>query len=327
MGKILFISSKDVFKSLSMREAIEEMKYAFSSLSAKESIVPLRLHLNTTDKTGTTLVMPSYDPTLKKIAVKIINTFPNNRIKKIAPAHAIVTLYNGETGEPLAIIDGESLTQIRTGAASGLATEFLARKDSSSVAIFGPGNQGRTQLEAVCSVRKISQTYIFGKYAHESEKFAAEMSEKLNLKIEVCDDINFLKSVDIICTATPSTSPLFSDNLIKDGIHINSVGSYKPQMIEIPNETVGRAKVIVDNIEACLREAGDIIQAIDKKYFSPNKIHGELGEIVLNKIPARESNSEITFFKSVGNAVQDLFAAARIFDNAKQFGLGIEVEL
>lgn len=327
MGKILFISSKDVLKSLSMREAIDEMKYAFASLSAKESIVPQRLHLNTSDKNGTILVMPSFDPKLKKIAVKIINTFPNNSYKNLSPAHAIVTLYDGTTGEPLAIIDGESLTQIRTGAASGLATELLSRKNSSSVAIFGPGNQGRTQLEAICSVRNITKVFVFGKFANESEKFVDEMSNKLNINIEVCNDINCLKSVDIICTATPSTSPLFSDNLIKDGAHINSVGAYKPQMIEIPHETVGRAKVVVDNIEACLREAGDIIQAIDKEYFSLNKIHGELGEILLNRIPARESDSEITFFKSVGNAVQDLFAAARIFDNAKQFGLGIELEL
>lgn len=327
MSKLLFISGKDVIKSFSMIDAIEQMKAAFASLSSKETIVPQRTHLNTIDESGTTLLMPSYNPNLKKIAVKILNTFRDNSLKNISPSHAIVTLYNGTTGEPLAIIDGESLTQIRTGAASGLATELLARENSSTVAIFGPGHQGRTQLEAVCAVRKISCAYIFGRDKYTSEKFASEMGAKLNLNIEVCNDLGLLKNIDIICTATPSTSPLFGDHQIKEGTHINSVGSYKPQMIEVPHETIARAKVIVDSREPCLREAGDIIQAIEKNYFSSDKIWGELGEVVLKKMPARESESEITFFKSVGSAVQDLFSAAKISENAKKLGLGIEVEL
>ncbi|MFA7420704.1 MAG: ornithine cyclodeaminase family protein [Melioribacteraceae bacterium] len=327
MSKLLFISGKDVIKSFSMIDAIEQMKAAFASLSSKETVVPQRTHLNTIDESGTTLLMPSYNPNLEKIAVKILNTFRDNSLKNISPSHAIVTLYNGTTGEPLAIIDGETLTQIRTGAASGLATELLARENSTTVAIFGPGHQGRTQLEAVCSIRNITTAFVFGKHLHESEKFAVEMSDKLNINFEVCVDLGSLKNADIICTATPSTSPLFSDNQIKDGVHINAVGSYKPQMIEVPHETIARAKVIVDSRESCLHEAGDIIQAIEKKNFSPYKIWGELGEVVLKKIPARESESEITFFKSVGNAVQDLFSAVKIYENCKKLGIGVEVEL
>jgi len=327
MSKLLFISGKDVIKSFSMIDAIEQMKIAFASLSSKETVVPQRTHLNTADESGTTLLMPSYNPNLKKIAVKILNTFRDNSLKNISPSHAIVTLYDGTAGEPLAIIDGESLTQIRTGAASGLATELLARQNSSTVALFGPGNQGKTQLEAVCAVRKISRAYIFGKDKSKTEKFASEVGAKLNLKIGVGEDLGLLKNVDIICTATPSTSPLFGDHQIKDGTHINSVGAYKPTMIEVPYETVARAKVIVDSRESCLCEAGDLIQAIEKNYFSSDKIWGELGEVVLKKIPARESETEITFFKSVGSAVQDLFSAVKIYENVKKLGLGIEVEL
>lgn len=327
MSKILFISSQDVIKSYSIRDAIEEMKTAFSRLSSRESIVPQRTQLLTKDESGTTLLMPSYDSKLKKIGIKIINTFPGNALKNMSPAFAIVTLFDGTNGKPLAIIDGESLTKIRTGAASGLATDLLAKKNSATAAIFGPGNQGRTQLEAVCAVRNISKAYIFGKDKDEAEKFASELGIKLNIKAEACFDLDVLKNVDVICTATPSENHLFTDDKIKNGTHINAIGSYKPHMAEIPCETISRSKVIVDNKESCLQEAGDIIQAIEKKYFSPDKIWGELGEIVMNKIPGRESESEITIFKSVGSAIQDLFSAARIYENVRKLGLGLEVEL
>jgi ornithine cyclodeaminase/alanine dehydrogenase-like protein (mu-crystallin family) len=241
--------------------------------------------------------------------------------------HAIYTLFNSETGQTLAVMDGEYLTAVRTGAASGLATKLLAREDSKVLAIFGAGVQSRTQAEAVCTVRQIEEIHVFDIDHGKAEKFAAEVSGKLNVNVIPQKDKNVLQSVDVICTATPARNSLFEDTLIKDGVHINGVGAYTPQMCEIPHETIKRSKLIVDSITACLVEAGDIIQPINSGIITEDHIHAEIGEIVLGTKEGRTSDDEITVFKSVGNAVQDVSAAAIILDNAAKLNIGSIINL
>jgi ornithine cyclodeaminase/alanine dehydrogenase-like protein (mu-crystallin family) len=241
--------------------------------------------------------------------------------------HALFLIMDGRDGRPLAVMDGEYLTALRTGAASGLATDLLAPRGARAVAVIGTGVQGRTQLEAVCSVRPIEQAYAIDLDQDKAEAFAREMSDRLAIPVTAAEEAWALPHCDVLCTATPATHPVFSDQLLRPGVHINAVGSYRPEMCEIPRETVARARVIVDARAACMAEAGDLIQPIEAGLIGENHIHAEIGEVAAGASEGRASEEQITLFKSVGNAVQDLAAASRALGRAEQLGLGIEVSL
>jgi ornithine cyclodeaminase/alanine dehydrogenase-like protein (mu-crystallin family) len=222
-------------------------------------------------------------------------------------------------------MDGEYLTALRTGAGSGLATDLLARKDARTLGIFGAGVQGRTQVAAVCEVRDIRQIHIFDNN-QESAKMLAE-SLKSKLAIEVNPPVDRISDCDIICTATTSPTPVFEDVYIIGGTHINAVGAYQADKREIPGETVIRSKLVVDQRSACLHEAGDLIIPISEKLIDEDYIFAELGELIGSDKIGRSDNSEITIFKSVGNAAQDLITAEQIFKFAKESGIGTSVAL
>jgi ornithine cyclodeaminase/alanine dehydrogenase-like protein (mu-crystallin family) len=234
---------------------------------------------------------------------------------------------DASNGRPIALIEGSSLTAIRTGAASGLATKLLARESSETVAIFGAGLQGETQLGAVCAVRPIRKAWIFDLDKDKATNFACELSKKLSIEIEVSKSPADLKYADIICTATTSEKPVFKDANIKDGVHINAIGAFKPYVHEIPVETVVRARVVVDHLESCLTEAGDLIIPLNEGLITREHILAEIGDIASKNLMIRKSESDITFFKTVGNAVQDLYAANLILKNARKNNLGIELNM
>lgn len=325
--KIRFLSAEAVRKTLSMPEAIRAVEEAFLQLSSGRAIVPLRAAIALPDREGGALFMPVYLPASEQIGVKAVSVFAENRRKGLPAIQALFLILDGRDGRPLAVMDGESLTALRTGAASGLATRLLARSDARVAAVIGSGVQGRTQLEAVCAVRPIERAYAVDIDREEAESFAREMSDRLAIPVTAAQAERALPDCDVLCTATPATEPLFSDELLKPGLHINAVGSYKPEMCEIPGETVARARVIVDSRAACTAEAGDLIRAIEAGLIDESHIHAEIGEIAAGAREARASEEEITLFKSVGNAVQDLSAASRALRRAEELGLGVEISL
>jgi ornithine cyclodeaminase len=240
-----------------------------------------------------------------------------------------VLVFDPETGQAIALLEGSALTAIRTGAASGAAIDLLSRRDSKIVAVFGAGAQGRTQLEAACAARKIETAFIFDADIDKAQAFAEELKGKSGMTkdIRVAPDAReAIENADIICTATTSTKPVFDDRHLKAGTHVSAVGSYTPEMQEIPAETVQRARVFVDSRTAALEEAGDLIQPMRAGLFDESHICGELGEVVLGRIPGRQSDEEITYFKSVGIAVQDAMAAQLALTNASKMNIGKEVE-
>jgi ornithine cyclodeaminase/alanine dehydrogenase-like protein (mu-crystallin family) len=326
---IRFLSAADVKKALPMTEAVEVMKEAFKELSAGRAVLPARTHIAIADEPrGDILIMPSYMSGLGLVGLKTVTLFPANREKGLPFINAIVNIFDATTGQVVAVMDGASLTAIRTGAASGAATDLLARPDAKTVAIFGAGVQARTQLAAVCAVRKIEEARVFDISADAREAFASEMSRELGITVRAVDSSKeALAGADIVSAATTAETPIFSDDDLSDGAHINAVGSYKPHVVEIPPETVKRAYVVVDEREAALEEAGDLIGPIKQGLITPDHIQAELGEIVAGKKPGRPSPDAITFFKSVGVAVQDLAAACRALKNAERLGLGSEVEM
>jgi ornithine cyclodeaminase len=234
------------------------------------------------------------------------------------------------TGRPQALLEGGTLTAIRTGAASGAATDVLARQDAVSVAIMGSGVQARTQLEAVCTVRDIHEVRLFSLDRQQAEKFAEELAGKgpIPPAITVTRDADSaVAEADIICTATTSTTPVFDGRLIKAGTHINGVGSFTPEMQEVDLTTVQRSLVVVDSRTAVLAEAGDLIIPLENGDIKEDHIFAELGEIVSGHLQGRERQDQITFFKSVGVAVQDAAAASIALKNALKQDLGTTISL
>lgn len=305
------ISDEQIKKFLPMNEAIELMKNAFVQITNKSVTIPQRLNLDMPEVKADSLIMPVYSADEKKYGVKIVSMNQHNPSKNLPFIHAIMILFNAENGKTLAVLDANNLTAIRTGAASGFATQLLSNTNSSVSAIFGAGIQAKYQLRAICKVRNIKEVLLFDNDQLKAESFKNEMKDELGLNIEICSDQDKLKDAHIICTATTSSVPVFDDKNISLESHINAIGSYQPHKREIPSATVARAKIFVDSREACLKEAGDLI--IPKNEGIELEVT-EMGEVLQNKKSTISSEEELTIFKSVGNAAQDLICAIHIFE-------------
>jgi len=329
--KLRVISQSEISHLVSMAQAIEIVKQAFAQLATGDADVPVRSQLEVAQHNGITLFMPAYLRQTDQLGIKIVSVFPNNRDAGIPTIHALVTVVDAETGRPAAVMDGTYLTALRTGAASGAATDILARRDASVAAIFGAGVQGRTQLEAICEVRDIARVLVFDVNHEAAEALVAEMRTRAGRLppdiASAASAADAVRDADIICTTTTSREPVFDDSDLKPGVHINAVGAFTPDTQEIPEGTIQRARLFVDSREACWAEAGDLIIPRNKGLISEADIVAELGELVSGTREGRASDNEITFFKSVGNAVQDVAVAGKVLEEALRQGLGTEVEV
>lgn len=314
-----------------MAEVIAAMKRAYAAYSEGRAEVPQRTHLPVPPHDALLLSMPAFvhDAGGDALAVKVVTIFPRNPVHGLPLIHAAVLALEADSGQPIALLEGSALTAIRTGAASGAATELLAHPESSVAAIFGAGVQGRTQLEAICTARPIQSAWIYDSTPQRARALIEEMAGKGPIPNDLRlakDARQAVAQADIICTATTSLTPVFADRDLQAGVHINAVGAYTPEMCEVPPETVRRARVVVDSRQACLAEAGDLIQPLRAGVIDAEHITAELGEIALGKAAGRSGPEQVTFFKSVGIAVQDAAAARLALANALKMGLGQRVE-
>ena len=331
---IRILSASDVRAALPMPKAIDAMRHAYSQLSAGKAVAPPRQHI-TTDK-GVTLIMPAYlpehnenvkqrqiVPTHAQFGIKVVSVYDDNPKLGLPRITATVLVLDPATGVPKAFMDGASLTAIRTGAGGGVAADLLARKDAKTVGLFGAGVQARAQLQAVMAVRDIACVNLISRTQASAQQLALEISEwtdapKVNL---VSTPQEAVEDADIVICATTSATPLFDGKDLQLGIHITAVGAFVPEKREVDTTTIRWAdRIVVDSREACLEEAGDLI-------ISNAEIDAEIGEIVNGAKPRRQSEDEITFFKSVGVAVQDAVAASVVLAEAEAKGLGIVIEM
>ncbi len=327
MEEIRIITAEDIKSVLTMDAVIAAMEEAFAQYSTGKAANPLRTNIQMPEFNGDALFMPAYLAGSKRIGIKAISLMKENYKISLPFIHAMVLVFSAETGKPEALINGESLTAYRTGAASGAASKHLARKDAASLAIIGAGTQAYTQFEAVYAVRPITKCLVFDTDPFKAEKFIENLQKKYPIQFELGRDKQTLYGCDIICTTSNASGILFDDSNIAPGTHINAIGAYRLDMIEIPNKTVARSKIVVDSREAALTEAGDIINAIQNGSISENSIYAELGEITAGNIIGRASDSEITLFKSVGLAIQDLAAASIVIDLCRENNLGTIVKI
>lgn len=332
---VLALGARDIRALVPMRDAIELMKEAFAAYSRGETITPLRVPIHTPDGAGTVLFMPAYVPAgadrPAAIGAKIVSVFGGNPAIGLPTINAIVVAVDPATGVPLGVLEGATITALRTGAVSGAATDLLAREDAATLAIIGAGVQGVTQAAAVCAVREIREIRVadlnpasVASFAQRLANWDVDASQRVH---EAVDAREAVVGADIICTATTSRHAVFDDAWLKPGVHINAVGAYTPDMQEVPDATVARARIVVDAVEAAMHEAGDLIQAIERGAITRDRVAIELGHVSAGSYPGRRAADEITFFKSVGNAIQDMIVAAVALERAERTGVGQRVSL
>ena len=325
---MLLLTRYEVMKVLEMSDCMDIIEKAFAELASGTAVLPLRINITPPD--GLALYMPAYLKEMGALACKVVSIYKNNPIKHNLPTTiATVFLQNIETGDVICTMDGRYLTAVRTGAASGVATKYLARNDKGQKAgIFGAGVQAKAQLWAVATARDLAKAYVYDIVDEAVTKFIKEMSLKLNLEIVKADSPDhILKEADIICTATSSTTPIFDGNNVREGTHINAIGSHTPNARELDIAIIERSKIIADSYEACLNEAGDIIYPIQEGAIDKSHIHAELGEVITGKKQSRADDKEITLFKSNGLAIQDAATAKLVYDKALRARIGTEIEL
>jgi ornithine cyclodeaminase/alanine dehydrogenase-like protein (mu-crystallin family) len=329
--KIRVLRAKEVEKCLSMAEAVEVVIDAFVQLSLHKAQSPVRTSLTLTDHGEVALIMPAYLGATRALGMKMVTVLPRNPRTSLPAIQGLVVLFDAQNGSPLAILEGTHLTRFRTGAATGAATQILSRPESKNLALFGAGAQAFSQVQGVLAARKIERIKIFDPLPEKVEGLIDLLKKDPSCRqVEVTkasSPAQALTGVDIVVTATNSTRPVFEGRLLNEGMHINAIGAFTAEMQEVDEETVRRSRIFVDSVEACLEEAGDIVIPLKKGSLQKEDILGELGEIAGGRKPGRRTPLEITYFKSVGNAVQDVSVAQAVYQRARERDLGQEVEL
>lgn len=318
--QIRILTATDIRQALPMSSAIDAVAAAYAQLSAGKATMPLRSRFHT-DK-GVTLLMPAHLHDSGDFAVKIVSVYGENSKLGMPTVTATVLALNPETGMPLALLEGDALTALRTGAAGGVAARYLSRRDARIVALFGAGVQARAQLQAVMAVRTVDQVLIVDPVAAAAHRLADEISgwpEAPEVQIAESPQAAVAQA-DIVLAATTTKTPLFDGNDLQPGTHVTGVGSFTPEMQEIDETTIRRARVVVDQREAAMAEAGDLI-------IGKAAVDAEIGEIINGDKPGRRNDDEITFFKSVGLAVQDAVTAAAVLKASEDKELGTVIDM
>jgi len=330
MARIL--SRTDVQRCLTMTEAIVAMRIAFHALNAGHAQVPQRLAVNLSAE-GIALLMPSLLQTSEQQAfgLKVITVMPHNPSQNMPRSYASVLLLDAATGKTLAILEGGWLTAMRTGAVSGLATDLLSRRDANVLALFGAGAQAPTQVLAIHTVRPLREVRVVNRSDEHYQQLVATLQEVLGSS---CPPIHRATSAHealsgalLVACATASTTPLFHESDITPGVHINAIGAFTPEMCEVDPETLAHTQIVVDSREAAMTEAGDLLQALAANHITGPETWLELGELLASPQLGRQSNEQVTFFKSVGVAVQDVAVALQVYKKACELGVGIEVDV
>jgi alanine dehydrogenase len=326
--QVLIASHRDVKQFLSMNECIEVMTDTLMMLGRRNAVNPLRNLMWLPDKSGLLGMMPAFLGEAGVMGLKAISVFPGNHRTEYDSHQGTVMLFETENGRLLAMMDAGKITEIRTAAVSAVATKLLARTDAKDLAILGSGVQARSHLDAMRAVRQIDGVRVWSPHIHRAQSFAGRESQRHGLTIKAVETVRkAVEGADIICTVTSATEPILQGGWIEPGVHINAVGSSVPFARELDSEAVAKSRLYVDRRESTLNEAGDFLIPKKEGAISDGHIVGEIGELLLDKIKGRTSPTEVTLFKSLGLAVEDVAAAHYILQKMSEGGQGTWVEL
>ena len=330
---MIILTQRDVVELLSMADCIDVMGRALGALTRGESILPLRTVMRLPSGKDFFAVMPAFVASPDAVGAKIITVFPGNHGTALDSHQGAVLLLDAATGSVQALLDASSITAIRTAAVSGLATRHLARADADDLAILGSGVQARSHLEAMAIVRPLRRVRVWSRDTARARALRhPERSEGYGTSavppIEVCaTPEDAVRGASIICTTTGSAEPVLRGAMIADGAHINAVGASSPKARELDTAAIARSSLFVDRRESALNESGDILIPTAEGAIKPSHIVAELGEVVIGRHAGRTSDKEVTVFKSLGLAVEDVAAAQFVYARAIERSMGTIVDL
>ena len=312
---MLILSDQDIAKLLTMEEAIIAVEQAFKEYATDTVDMPDRSTIMIEKHNGSISLMPSYLQTAQVQATKIISIYPDNPMKNLPTTIAWIIVIDPETGMIKAFMDGTYVTAMRTGAITGVAAKFLARKDAKTVTVFGAGVQARTQVWAIKTVRDIEQVKVYDPIKATARKFVSDMSKKLGIEVIQIDSAQeAVYGSDIIITATTSSQPVVKHEWIDNKTHISAIGAFYPNYRELETATVAKAKVVVDDLDAVMREAGDILIPLKEGAITRDHIYAELKDLVSGEKSGRLPGDGLTVFKTVGVAIQDASVAKMVLN-------------
>ena len=324
--KVLFVNEAGVRDLLPMDSCVRLMKDALTALSRGDAVLPLRSKMWLPDRSGLLGLMPGYLGHPESFGLKVVTVMPGNHGTPYDSHQGVVMLFGVEHGEPLAVIDASAITAIRTAAASGAATDALARADAGDLALIGSGVQARTHLAAMRAIRPLKRIRVWSRSRANAERFANEESSA-GIPIEVGRTAEeTVRDADLVCTTTSSKEPVLEGAWLAPGAHVNAVGACFPTTRELDTEAVRRARLYTDCRESCVNEAGDFLIPRQEGAITDAHLVGEVGEVLLGRIPGRRSSDEITIYESLGVAVEDLAAAHAIHRRALETGSGTWLE-
>jgi ornithine cyclodeaminase len=326
--KTLLISQREVPALLPMKECVDVMAETLRATGRGEAVLPLRSMVWLPDRSGLLGLMPAYLGSPRALGLKVVTVMPGNHGTEYDSHQGVVLLFDVENGALLTVIDATSITAIRTAAVSGAATRLLAREDAGDLALLGSGVQARTHLEAMRAVRPLRRVRVWSRDPAHARVFAEAESRRGACPVEAVPDARAAVSgADLICTTTASREPVLQGDWIAPGAHINAVGACLAAARELDTRAVVRSRLYVDLRESALHEAGDFLIPKSEGAIREDHIVGELGEALLGRVPGRRSPEEITLFKSLGIAVEDVAAAHVIYRTALERGAGTSLTL
>ena len=325
---MIVLSQSDVERLLPMRACIEVMASTLASLARGEAILPLRTVIRIPQTADAFGVMPAYLASPKTIGAKVVTVYPGNHGTALDSHQGAVLLFDPDTGSLAALLDATAITTIRTAAVSAVATRMLARESASKLAIIGSGVQARAHIEAICAVRPITSLRIWSRNGEHARRLADFIHKDLHLDASVATTgRDAVRDADIVCTVTSATEPVLCGDWLSPGTHVNAVGACTPNARELDSAAVVHSRLYVDRRESALKEPGDILVPLHDGEIGPEHVVAELGELLIGRGVGRRDDREITLFKSLGLAIEDLAAASHVYAEAARAAAGVHVEL
>ena len=325
---MLVLSESQVQSLIDLDELITALEQAHIQYSTGNAVMPVRLVVPLPQIQGRITSMPGYLTEDKALGMKVVTYFQDNPKRNLPAILATIMLFSTETGKMIAAMDGAYITAIRTACASALATKALANPGMPVLGLLGAGVQARAHIQALSRVRKLSRIKIYSPSGKSALSIKGELEQQCGVPIEVVNSAqDAVRDSGLLVTVTTAKEPIVNADWLEPGAHINAVGSHRPDLREIDGATLKRAKVFVDSREAIMAECGDILLALKEKSISEADIHGEIGEVLAGRQTGRTNADEITLYKSVGIAIQDVATAQLVYRKAVQQDVGTNVEI
>jgi len=325
---MLVLSEAQVRSLIDIEELIAALEQAHIQYSTGKAVMPVRLVVPLPQIRGRITSMPGYLSEDKALGMKVVTYFQNNPKQNLPAILATVMLFSAETGKVIAVMDGSYITAIRTACASAMATRALANRETPVLGILGAGVQARAHIQALCRVRKLNQIKLYSPSGTSAANIKRELEPEVGVDIDVVNSAeDTVRDSDLVVTATTAQQPILKSEWLKPGAHVNAVGSHRPDSREIDGPTVAHSKIVVDSRDAIMAECGDILLAIKEKSITEKDIPAEIGEVLAGVKPGRSSATEVTLYKSVGIAVQDVATAQLVYHKALKFKVGTNVEI